>query len=155
MQPESNQQSMTSGTRRIVPPHVAQGKVTWSIHGLWTMRCSLSVGVGLPRAAWKWSKARGLRASMAATLAGASLCSASLSQIQTLSGVPQQRSRESAQSTLLARKSPKRPSLMCSGSQWTARLFAIAWSLSAVVRMYQAGRAYWMSGSLSARQQKG
>ncbi len=44
---------------------------------------------------------------------------------------------------------------MCSGSQWTARLFAIAFSLFAWVRMYQAGRASWMSGSLSARQQYG
>ena len=45
MHPESNQQSMTSGTRRIVPRGTfAQGNVTWSIHGLWTIRCSLRVG---------------------------------------------------------------------------------------------------------------
>ena len=154
MQPESNQQSMTSGTRRMVPLHFEQGIVTWSIHGLWMMRCSLSVG-SAARARRKWSKAWGLRFSISARLAGASLCSASASQIQTLSGVPHQRSRDSAQSTLFARKSPKRPSLMWSGSQCTARLFAMALSFRAVVRMYQAGRAYWMSGSESARQQNG
>jgi hypothetical protein len=92
---------------------------------------------------------------MSARLAGASLCSPSRSQTHTLSGVPHQRSRESAQSTLLAKKSPKRPSLMWSGSQCTAPLFAMARSMSFVVAMYQAGRAYWMSGSLSARQQNG
>ncbi len=48
-----------------------------------------------------------------------------------------------------------RPSLMCSGSQWTARLFAIARPISFVVLMYQAGRANWMSGSFSARGQNG
>ena len=74
---------------------------------------------------------------------------------QTLSGVPQKRSRESAQSTLLRRKSPKRPSRMCSGSQWMRALFARHSWTCAVVRMYQAGRAYWISGSASERTQNG
>ena len=72
-----------------------------------------------------------------------------------LSGVPQKRSRESAQSTLLRRKSPKRPSRMWSGSQLISALFASASALWSLVRTYQAGRAYWMSGSSSERTQKG
>jgi hypothetical protein len=40
---------------------------------------------------------------------------------------------------------------MCSGTHDAARLFAIASSLWAVVRMNHAGRAYWISGSSSAR----
>jgi hypothetical protein len=48
-----------------------------------------------------------------------------------LSGVPQKRSRESAQSTLLRRKSPKRPSLMCSGQPVDLWLFAMTFSISA------------------------
>jgi hypothetical protein len=44
---------------------------------------------------------------------------------------------------------------MCGGNQLTAWLFAFAFSMTEVVRMYHAGRAYWMSGSESARQQNG
>src|SRR5258708_4279951 len=59
MHPESNQQSMTSETRRIVPAHALQEKVTWSIQGLCTMRCSLNDG-SRRQAALKWSNACGL-----------------------------------------------------------------------------------------------
>ncbi len=88
MLPESNQASMTSVARRISAPQVGHGKVTSSIHGLWTMRCSLRLG-SASFAAWNASNACGFSASMAATLGGACWCSGSLVQIQTLSGVPQ------------------------------------------------------------------
>ena len=42
---------------------------------------------------------------------------AALPQRQIGRGVPQKRSRESAQSTLFSSQSPKRPCLMCSGCQ--------------------------------------
>lgn len=136
--PESNQASMTSVTLRMVAPHFAQGSVTSSIQGLWTMRCSFRLGSAC-FAARKASNARGFSASISATEAGASWCSSSFSQTHTLRGVPQKRSRESAQSTLFWRKSPKRPSWMCSGNQRTARLFSMALSLFCRVRMYHAG----------------
>ncbi len=155
MQPESNQQSITSGTRRIVPaqPAAAHGSSTASIHGLWTMRSSDRPGSSA-WAARKAAKASGLRASISAQEAGASWWPQT-SHSQMLSGVPQKRSRDRAQSTLPARKSPKRPSRMCSGSQVTSWLFSMTWSMTEVVLMNQASRAYWMSGSLSLRQQNG
>ena len=57
------------------------------------------------------------------------------------SGVPQYRSRDNAQSTLLRKKSPNRPVPMFSGSQLTSALLASASLFRAVVRMNQAGRA--------------
>ncbi len=154
MLPESNHASITSVTRRISAPHWGQGRVTSSIHGLCTMRCSFSVG-SASRAARKASNARGFSRSISAADAGATWCASSAEQIQTLSGVPQNRSRDSAQSTLFARKSPNRPLWMCSGSHRIAWLFAIAFWMLSRVRMYQAGRASWISGSSSARQQNG
>src|SRR5262245_55127660 len=115
MQPESNQQSITSGTRFIDALHFAHGKVTSSIHGLCTIRCSESDG-SFSAALLNAENARGFFASISATDAGASMCW-HFSHAQMLSGVPQKRSRESAQSTLPFKKSPKRPSLMCSGAQ--------------------------------------
>ncbi len=56
MLPESNQASMTSVARRISAPQVGHGKVTSSIQGLWTMRCSLRVG-SAALAAWKAANA--------------------------------------------------------------------------------------------------
>ncbi len=144
MLPESNQQSMTSGTRRIVPSHRSQDQVMASTQGRWICRCR-STSRAIPS---------GDFATIASMEAGASACSQA-SQIQMLSGVPQNRSRDSAQSTLLRRKSPKRPSLRCSGSQCTAWLLSSASRLRLVVRTNHAGRAYWMSGSSSARQQNG
>ncbi len=153
MQPESNQQSITSGTRRIVAPQPAQGKVTLSTHGLWTTRCSGRFG-SFAQAAAQSERHAGLRSSARSSLSSAS-SAPQASHCQIGSGVPHHRSRDSAQSTLLARKSPKRPSLMCSGSQKTCWLLAIASSIRSVVRMNQAGRANWISGSSEARQQKG
>ena len=52
-------------------------------------------------------------------------------------GVPQYRSREMAQSTLLRSHSPNRPSLMYSGYQLILPLPSTSWSFRADVRMYQ------------------
>ena len=56
-------------------------------------------------------------------------------------GVPQYRSREIAQSTLLRSHSPKRPSRKWPGYQLISRFRATMSSLCAVVRMYQDGLA--------------
>jgi hypothetical protein len=61
------------------------------------------------------------------------------SQRQMGSGVPQNRSRDSAQSTLLANHSPIRPSRMCSGCQPMVWFWAINSALCSEVRMYQLG----------------
>jgi hypothetical protein len=74
---------------------------------------------------------------------------------QMLSGVPQKRSRDRAQSTLLRRKSPKRPSLMCSGSQWIAWLLAMAWPISARRADEPARPRVLDERVVVARQQKG
>src|ERR1700733_3185869 len=99
MQPESNQQSITSGTRCMVPPQPGclQANVTSSIHGLWTTRCSLSDGSAF-LAASNLANADGLRVLISSTDDGASRWPFA-SQIQMLSGVPQWRSRDSAQPT--------------------------------------------------------
>jgi hypothetical protein len=65
--------------------------------------------------------------------------SASLRQIG--SGVPQYRSRDSAQSTLLFSQSPYRPVLMLSGYQLVFSFSASSRSLIWLVRMYQDGCA--------------
>ena len=54
------------------------------------------------------------------------------------SGVPQKRSRESAQSTLFSSQLPKRPSLMFSGTQLIFSLLASSCFLNCVVRMNHA-----------------
>ncbi len=58
---------------------------------------------------------------------------------QTGSGVPQYRSRDRAQSTLLASHSPIRPSRMCSGCQPMVWFWATSSALRSEVRMYQLG----------------
>jgi hypothetical protein len=55
------------------------------------------------------------------------------------SGVPQNRSRDNAQSTLLASHSPNRPSRMCSGCQSMPRFAAIISCLRVEVATYQLG----------------
>ena len=62
-------------------------------------------------------------------------------QRQMGSGVPQYRSRDSAQSTLFSSQSPYRPCLMWSGYQLTDSLTSRSRSFTAVVRMYQELRA--------------
>ena len=64
------------------------------------------------------------------------VCSGSRSQRQTGSGVPQKRSRESAQSTLFSSQSPNRPCLMWPGCQSTVSLAASRRSRSCEVAMY-------------------
>ena len=55
------------------------------------------------------------------------------------SGVPQYRSRDRAQSTLLASHSPIRPSRMCSGCQPMVWFWATSSALRSEVRTYQLG----------------
>ena len=55
------------------------------------------------------------------------------------SGVPQKRSRESAQSTLFASHSPNRPSRMYPGCQSTVALAAMRSFFRVDVAMYQLG----------------
>ena len=54
-------------------------------------------------------------------------------------GVPQNRSRESAQSTLFANHSPKRPSRMWAGCQSMVAFSASIFSLNSLVATYQLG----------------
>ena len=58
--------------------------------------------------------------------------------VQTGSGVPQNRSRDSAQSTLFSSQLPKRPAWMCAGTHLIVSLSATMRRLYAVVRMYHA-----------------
>ena len=58
--------------------------------------------------------------------------------VHTGSGVPQKRSRESAQSTLFASQFPKRPSRIVSGTQRMVRFNATMRSRNRLVSMYQA-----------------
>src|SRR5688572_33271045 len=105
--PESNQASMTSGVRFMVPPQplCEQGQVYASMKGL----CgSKSAGNGLP-AFW----ASSVNAPTAST------CFELASHIHTGSGVPQYRSREIAQSTLFLSHSPNRPERISGGCHST------------------------------------
>ena len=86
MQPESNQLSITSGTRFIVPPQ-PQGNVISSTHGLCTTRCSERVG-SAATAFFQWSRACGLRAAASSRREIAS-SRPHLPQTQIGSGVPQ------------------------------------------------------------------
>src|ERR1035437_605477 len=65
------------------------------------------------------------------------------SQTQTGSGVPQYRSREIAQSFISRSHSPKRPSLICAGSQFISLFSAIIFSFTFLsdIRIYQESRA--------------
>ena len=56
-------------------------------------------------------------------------------------GVPQYRSRDSAQSTLFSSQLPYRPCLMWSGNQLTPSFTASSRSFTSVVRTYQEVRA--------------
>ncbi len=87
MLPESNQQSMTSGTRRYTPGSPGSVNVTSSIQGLCTMRCSERSGF-TSFAASKASNASGFFARISATEVGAAIRPVT-SLIQMLRGVPQ------------------------------------------------------------------
>ena len=58
--------------------------------------------------------------------------------VHTGSGVPQKRSRDSAQSTLLASQFPNLPSRMVSGTQLMVRFSSTIRSRIRLVSMYQA-----------------
>ena len=124
MDPESNQASITSGTRVAGCPHDGQGNVTVSTYG----RCGSSPDRSRPAA--EASSARDptqVRCPSPHSYSG--------------SGVPQYRVRDSAQSTLLRSHSPYRPCLMVAGCHVVFSFSASNWSLIAVVLMYQDGSA--------------
>ena len=58
--------------------------------------------------------------------------------VHTGNGVPQKRSRDSAQSTLLASQFPNRPSRMVSGTQLMVRFSSTIRSRIRLVSMYHA-----------------
>src|SRR5262249_40875541 len=118
--PESNQQSSTSGTRRITPPQFSHCSVTSSMYGLCRSKSSLSP-------------------SSAAELTH--LCCLHCSQTQNGSGVPQSRDREMAQSTLFSSQSPMRPVLTWAGTQLVFRLLKSSSALCFVVCTYQESSA--------------
>src|SRR5919106_486598 len=137
MAPESYQVSMTSGTRRASWWHWGHGSVTSSMAGRWgstpeTSRPARADNSRSEPTTVTWRR----------------------EQRHTGSGVPQYRSRDSAQSTLFSSQSPYRPCLMCSGYQFTDSLISRRRSFRAVVRMYQDVRATYSSG-VSHRQHSG
>ena len=116
--------SITSGTRVAVSAHAGQGSVTSSIAG----RCGSTPVTSRPaRSLSSVSEPTGVWWPFA--------------QRQIGSGVPQYRSRESAQSTLFSSQFPYRPSRMCSGTHTTDAFTSSKRCFTAVVRTYQAGRA--------------
>src|SRR6202035_5984669 len=98
--PESNQTSITSGTRDASSPHDGHGNVTSSTNG----RCGSSP-----------DRSRPARPPSSASDPTQVPCADGHSQ--TGSGVPQYRVRDSAQSTLLRSHSPYRPFLIVGGCQ--------------------------------------
>src|SRR5207244_7768997 len=115
-----NQASITSGTRRIVPPHARQRQEYWSIAGL----CgSKSFARRFPH-----------RSASSAYEPITSRCSASASHSQTFKGVPQYRSRDNAQSTLFSSQAPNRPLPTSGGCQATCALTSSIRARTAVVR---------------------
>ena len=115
MLPDSNQQSNTSRTRRMVPPGVLRdGKVMSSTDS----RCrSCTLPDSSPA-----------RASSSATEPMHSMSLGSSSQRQMGIGVPQKRLRARFQSRAPASQLPKRPVPTCSGTQWICRLLATSFS---------------------------
>ena len=115
---------MTSGTRRAVSPHSRQEISTSSTAG----RCGSTPATSRP-------------ASSESSRSDPTAVTWSDRHRQIGSGVPQYRSRDSAQSTLFSSQSPYRPCLMCGGYQFTDSLTARRRSFFAVVLMYQDTRA--------------
>ena len=115
---------MTSGTRRARAPQTGQPNVTSSTNG----RCGSSPDRSRP-------------ASSDSSAREPTHVVWPFSHSHSGSGVPQYRVRDSAQSTLLRSHSPYRPCLMFGGNQLVRSFSASSWSLTAVVRMYQDGRA--------------
>ena len=117
---------MTGSTRRIGPasaaPQSGHGKVTSSMAG----RCGSTPETSVPASSDSSASEPTQRVWPS-------------SHRQTGSGVPQNRSRERAQSTLLASHSPIRPSRMCSGCQPIVWFWPTSSALRSDVRMYQLG----------------
>src|SRR3954454_16380430 len=126
MDPESYQASITCGTRRKVPSSPGSVKVISSMNG----RCGS-----------RSDRSRPVSSESSASDPTATSFEGSASLRQMGSGVPQYRSRDSAQSTLLRSQSPYRPHWMVSGCQCVFSFSASNWSLIALVRMYQDGCA--------------
>ena len=128
MEPESNQASITGSTRCITagaPPAAAQsghGTVTSSMAG----RCGSTPDTSVPASAPN-----------SARDPTQTVCPSS--HRHTGRGVPQNRSRDSAQSMLLDSHSPMRPSRMCSGCQPMVWFCPTRSALRSDVRMYQLG----------------
>src|SRR5690242_3173152 len=117
---------MTSGVRDIVPPQL-HFQVNSSMNGLCGSKSSPSV---LPD-----------RLASSSYEPIASACELSRSQTQIGSGVPQYRSRETAQSMLSVSQAPKRRDPVSGGCQSTRELRTSIESLNSVVRMNQEVRA--------------
>src|SRR5215510_772289 len=99
MAPQSNQTSISSGVRRMVPPH-EQENVTASTDGL-----------------WRSSGSRTFSPSRSSATLPTHFSFLHESQIQTGRGVPQNRSRDSAQSLFSSSQLPKRPAPTSGGTQ--------------------------------------
>ena len=127
MLPESNQQSMTSGVRRMVPSQPAAGAAEDDL-----------VDVG-PVQVQTTGRDRSARSARRGRWAGAAAPQAS--QIHTFSGVPQNRLRLSDQSMLPASQLPKRPDPTSGGAQAMSALACTSWSRMRLVAMNQLGVA--------------
>src|SRR5215831_589292 len=120
MAPESNQTSMTSGTRRAAEPQSGHVITTSSTNG----RCGSMPVTSLP-------------ARLDSSASEPTQVTWPAAQVQMGNGVPQYRVRDSAQSTLLRSQSPNLPSLIVGGCQFWASSSA----LISVVLMNQDGTA--------------
>ena len=124
MAPESNQASITGSTRWASEPsaHSGQAKVTSSMAG----RCGSMSSTSRPDSSLSsWREPMQVRWFA--------------SQRQTGSGVPQNRSRDRAQSTLFSSHSPKRPSRMWPGCQSIPWFSSIMRGATCDVAMYHEG----------------
>src|SRR3954470_19783819 len=124
--PESYQASITWRTRRYVPSSPGTVKVTSSMNG----RCGS-----------RSDRSRPVSSDSSVSEPTTTMREGSASLRQIGSGVPQYRSRDSAQSTLLRSQSPYRPHWIVSGCQEVFSFSASSWSLIWLVRMYQDGCA--------------
>ncbi len=124
IEPESNHASSTGSTRNARRPHSGQSITTSSTYG----RCRSSPDRSRP-------------ASSARRATEPTHVSWPESHRHTGMGVPQNRSRDSAQSTLFSSQSPKRPCLMLSGCQPIVSFWASSSPLCADVRANHVGLA--------------
>src|SRR5579862_3692494 len=109
MDPDSNQQSNTSGVRRYTFPFSSKERSSIKC------RCRSEI-------------VRPVLFSKSSTLDRTMISPSSLLQIGI--GVPQYLLRDTAQSLAFSSHLPKRPSLMCSGTQWICALAARILSLN-------------------------